>query len=234
MASSNFWVMRTLLKKDWRLARIQVWGLLLVGFGCYAISLALLYDRPWEDRDLTEAISAASSSAMLFSTLIAAALGGAAIAGERTAGSADFLAMLPVSRRQIVASKWLVSFDAIVLCIMFHAIVGGLATGYGRRFSSIQFIRPSDVNGILACAAFTLSLFAVSWLFSTCSTSSVISACAAIGITGGSIVWFAIWLHERPEYHSQNDPLYIAVLAGSMSVASLVGGTWYYLRRTNP
>ena len=105
---SNLHIMRALLAKDWRLFRVPTIALVLVAVGCYLLGGAAALHEHLENAG-HDSLFAGTVFAAVFTALVASAFGGAAIAGERSDRTADFIALLPVTRRQIILSKWLVS-----------------------------------------------------------------------------------------------------------------------------
>ncbi len=42
--------------------------------------------------------------------------------GERSDRTADFIGLLPVTRKQIILSKWLISIIVLAGCAAFHSV----------------------------------------------------------------------------------------------------------------
>jgi ABC-type transport system involved in multi-copper enzyme maturation permease subunit len=53
--------------------------------------------------------------------------------GERSDRTADFIGLLPVTRKQIILSKWLISIIVLAGCAAFHSVSAIVGTIYYLR-----------------------------------------------------------------------------------------------------
>ena len=246
-ASSNLRIMRALLAKDWRLNRTTMVGLIAAGAGCYLICMAIIPGNHSSDNEADKvagAVLAGAAGALALTALLASAFGGIAIAGERTDRTSDFIGLLPVTRTQIILSKWIVSTLMLGTCAAFHVLVAltaALIPASPERHALLLGLTPTEYEALrkaaegAACwaAVWTscaISFFGVAWLPSTFTRSGPISACISIAITSAS-VGVALSL----EGHTQRELLLcLFMFPAAVGLASLAVGTLYYLRRVAP
>jgi ABC-type transport system involved in multi-copper enzyme maturation permease subunit len=230
-AVSNLQIMRALLAKDWRFFRVPLIALILVGVGCYLIALTAMS----ETRSKAEVVDSLADWAVVacnLTALLAAAFGGVSIAGERSDRTSDFIALLPVARKQIILSKWTVSVLMLGGCALIHLM---LARSFGTALYEAQ--RRSRAPWTIVTVvwiAFTTSFFGIAWLLSTFTRSGPISACVSIAITVAGLVLAVVYLqgHDRADYLEVLRHVVLPPLA--IGLASLIAGTSYYLRRVEP
>jgi hypothetical protein len=263
--ASNWEIMGALLRKDWRVYRLPAAGLLLLTATCYLLAAT---DACYNHSDIRSEHHENEAEFIFFSAalianylvpLLAAVFGGVAIAGERSERTSDFLAMLPVSRWQIVMSKWIVSlfiltgFVVLNLLVMLCVI---LMTETVHEF----FAHAADADYAIALwVALAISFYGIAWLVSTFTRSAPISACVSIAVTvilaiavtvfvdtQVDIGWFKT--HENvtifvmglnSHLHASLNKSQFSLLAISTSAmllgcTSVVSGTFYYLRRIAP
>ena len=109
-----------LIKKDIRICRLPILiGLLLLA-APFVLSWALIRTMPlWTEAVAQHAWAAVLGTGCYFSLLCSfptlAMISGCIIAAERADRSAEFLAYLPPSRRQILVSKFLVLLTTLIL-----------------------------------------------------------------------------------------------------------------------
>jgi hypothetical protein len=225
--ASSLQIMRVLLAKDWRLFRAPMIALTVIGLWRYLIWLTPMFGMGLRDH-LFNSLLDWQIGACDPTALFAAVFGGIAIAGERSNGAADFLAVLPITRGQIIFSKWMVSAVMVGACMFLHFLlaysfqsssnIGQLGPGFWAR-SAVVWI------------GFTTSFFGIAWLLSTFTRSGPISTCVSIGLT------IAIFFQEEisdvpPDVWARCCRLALPPL--SIGLASLIVGTLYYLRRVAP
>lgn len=229
---SNLDVMRVLLAKDWRLFRAPMVALIVVGAGCYLIALAnILYPQP--EHDALQSLLTAAGISFELTGLLAAAFGGVAIAGERADRTSDFLGLLPVTRMQIILSKWIASIFIIGTCAALHLLILGLCV---LARSDVANYGPHDMQWAVVLPlwiGFTTSLFGIAWLLSTFLRSGPISACISIATTIALFAMVALRL-DAGHYSDQQVPLILASTSMAVGLSTLIGGAIYYLRRIAP
>lgn len=238
MTTADIQTMCALAAKDWRLFRVPVFALLIVSGGTYLLALIGALEPPdgWAQHyramyAMNELVLG-SLAALALTSLLAAAFGGMAVARERRERTSDFLALLPVTRGQIVFSKLLVSALVLCACAVFHEIVI-LAL---CLFQSGQLLSSWATFALISSVVwlgFTVCFFGLGWQFSTFSTSGAISSSAAIAVTLVSAALVANFVdpHIRLDREAK---LILAAVAFSIGIASTIAGVVYYLRRIAP
>jgi ABC-type transport system involved in multi-copper enzyme maturation permease subunit len=222
----NIHIIRALLAKDWRFFRLPMLALLITGAGCYAlVSASMLFMQPGESSP--QAISSGAGIAIALTAMIASAFGGMAIAGERADRTSDFMALLPVTRFQMLLSKWLVSLMLLGGSAMFHAFIAFYVLHLDQQTITIWS------HGLTLSVGLTFSFFGIAWLFSSFTKSGPISACIAIAITLGSTVLVSLSFegHNHSEFIVT---MTTAATTAAIGMISLACGTVYYLRRIAP
>jgi len=234
--------MRALIAKDWRLFRLPIIGLLVAGVGCLLYTGAFFYfynfgpnrREHWDNSAiLVSVIQNAAHSAGFLTALLASTFGGVAIAGERAERTADFTALLPVTRRQVIMSKFVSAGSVLMVFTLFYALI----FIFTFNFSEHLFIRNYPVaiwEWQIGCV---ISFFGVAWLVSAFTTSAAISACVSIATTMGALAWMSVYM-ETDRANRYVDVGHrdgnLAMVAFTVGLPCLVAGTIYYLRRTAP
>jgi len=159
---------------------------------------------------------------ILTTVLMAAVFGGMAFAVERRERWADFLAMFPVSRSQIVLSKLVVSvaFLGFTSTVVYWLCL--VAQYLAHPFP--QFLGPDAIAEFASCM---LMSFGVAWLCSSFLSSPAIAACTSIALL--VLVTLSAEAFDHKYVHIAE--LAIPAVTGSVS---FVAGTAYYLRRVPP
>jgi ABC-type transport system involved in multi-copper enzyme maturation permease subunit len=225
--------MKQLIWKDYRLNR----SLLLLGIGVlavlYCVGAGMEVHSSWPHMPGKNAWAGMFISygtiSMYLSIGVTSVLGGYAIACERSDRTANFLRYLPPSRRQIMASKFIVAATATaawwgwVLVTMFVV---------APRLSAGQADFTGTVDG-KSVAAMCVLTFGVGWLGSACFENTVVPIIMAIAspIVIGFLMFGLADIRGVPR-------LEIAKWAGPacliVGAISFVAGTWAYLRRVEP
>lgn len=194
-----------LMRKDWRLNRAAVVGLLVMNAMAYGLGIGTyLWDRytfvptashylggpglmgnspPSLDHYLQPAIG----FGLIFAALASAVFGGIAFALERRERSADFLAMLPVRRNRIIASKLVVAISIMAAALVSQVVIFVL-NDFQRQWETGS----SRFEAIFHFAASEITLFGIAWLLSTFMESAAIAASVAIGLAAGLTLVLAI------------------------------------------
>jgi ABC-type transport system involved in multi-copper enzyme maturation permease subunit len=231
-----------LMRKDWRLSRATVVGLLIMNVVSYCLGLTVyLWDKyttvvstPYRAGHavtynvqvggrLSGYMDSAAEMGLLFMMLAAGVMGGAAFAFERRERSADFLAMLPVKRSRIIASKLLVSFVVLgsVLAIETGVL---LCSHFQRQWETV----PELLLATSSFAAAALAAFAMGWLLSTFLSSTAIAASVAILLTCFVSFWFDVMSQHTMTWVMPPE------IALSVAVILILVANMYYLRRVSP
>lgn len=215
-----------LLRKDWRLNRVPVVALLIAVAGSYMVaSLSwYMYRNSYNWLPYRTCLTDAATASIGIGTVIAAAFGGAAFAIERHERWADFLAMVPAPRWQVVLSKLLVGLGAPSLFAALNGAV--ILVANPDAFHLDEF--PLNV-GMIVCGY--LSVFGVAWVFSTFLDSAAIAAGISIGAVFGSLMaaaFFRIIQTDAGMLH------FFAMPMGIAGLLAIIGGCVYYARRVAP
>lgn len=230
-------MMRALLGKDWRVNRVAVAGGIAATVCPYAVVLGMqaLYPPAGGNTAGTylRALENAAEIAMLLTLVMAAVFGGMAFAAERRDRSAEFVAMLPVTRGPVVLSKLFVG----VACTATLGAVNGslLLYAIARRPEAASPV-PAPVAAALFAAVLVL-YFAVAWALSIYLRSPAVAATVAAGIA--SAVYFAAAVqseHAGIAQPSSRDAAAVtfAALCFALGLLVLIGSTAHYVRRVPP
>ena len=243
-------MMRKLLRKDWRVYRPAVVGAAVLAVCPYAFALLMYALYPPEPRiaatrALMDWLEEASGAGLGLTLVTAAVFGGMAFAAERREGPAAFLAMLPVTRRRIVASKLLVALPCVAVPAAVHAYVAaGVVLRWEGETRGLPpgFILNSFLQGLLACTCVFVLLFGLAWALSLNLRSPAIAATAAFGLAVILLFVTSTWAHEavrRGEILGREvgpgfpRPVMASVCVAVGAIAFLVS-TAHYLRRVEP
>src|SRR3954469_7816148 len=173
--------MKGLIWKDFHLNRplLAIGAVLLIGL--YGIGIVMEFHSTWpklpSSKAWAEMLVSYSTISLYLSFIMTGLLGGYAIACERADRTANFLAFLPPSKAQILASKLIVAGCATALWwswILFTVFVlaprlGGGATDFVGSYSGRGF------------AAMCVLTFGVGWLASACLETTIVPIILANG-----------------------------------------------------
>jgi ABC-type transport system involved in multi-copper enzyme maturation permease subunit len=236
-----------LLKKDWRLNRVVVIAAAVVSMMPYALTLANIRLNPpayraTEPRDYFDAALTAAYACLVLSVVLSAAFGGLAFAAERRERTAEFLAMMPVSRRTVILSKLLVASACVAALVAVHAVVVAVVVEWAE-VSGVRFHSPTWAEAGGMALAFAVALFGIAWALSTVIRSPAIAASIAIavgiGLLFGGAEWAKklsdLWWDGRSRPFSEGE-LFAMVSGGAAAVGVLAVAvsSAYYLRRVEP
>jgi ABC-type transport system involved in multi-copper enzyme maturation permease subunit len=240
-AATNLQAMRALLAKDWRLCRTMMFGLMALGAACYLVSggIVLYSGASIDVGNVLEALGALALIACYVASPVSCAFGGAALAGERIDRTADFVGLLPVTRRQIVLSKWLVSSAMLGLCVAFHLVILFLAFSVAIHRGSFAYDSLDNPNrwvveSMVESAVWigcTVSFFGIAWLFTSFFRSAAISAAISFGAT---IFVTASLAYRMPHYDPLEQVLKLGLVPMLVGLTALIAGTFYYVGRIEP
>lgn len=200
----------------WREFRLNRW-ILATGASLILFSwvIGFLFDYFAVDEGL------GMSLALFCSVLTLAMLGGNAFAGERADRSAEFIAYLPLERRQMLAGKLILSLIAFVVIYVIN--LAALLDEDARR------------EGILVLAAIGsagLLVFSVSWLVSSIQSSPALATVSGI-IT--PIVVVAVRAMNMPDEPFRG---VFGVVSLAVAITAAIGclciGSWHFLRGSDP
>jgi ABC-type transport system involved in multi-copper enzyme maturation permease subunit len=228
--------MTALLWKDYRLNR----GVLLLGIalllGPYAAALPVALLGHWPSlppgRESSALLRTVSFFSLALSQLTLALLAGNSIASERADRSAEFLAQLPPSRLQILASKFLLALLAAGAVWVVNLSIPDLAvrTLGAPLDNSWNKVAPRSM-----LAAGTVMVLGASWLGSAVlqSPASAASLGIAVAAVGGPLLaqaacaLFASGAREAL-------PSCGLMVGLSLGVLGFLSGSACFLRRVEP
>jgi ABC-type transport system involved in multi-copper enzyme maturation permease subunit len=228
--------MNWLLWKDYRHNRLIVIAGLFFLLVPHLFALGIIYwanvYSPPGPLDWKSILAYACLYSIGFSGISLALISGNAIAGERVDRSAEFLYILPIARRGLLASKLLLALVVVAVPWLANVSLLWCLT----RTASL----PVD-HGFPQAFAFMaiaeLTCFCVSWFVSAIVASTsfatlagLLSPCIVLwclalivwslklsGAGGDSFMWF--WWH---------------IICLTLAPVCFVVGTWHYLRRVEP
>jgi hypothetical protein len=236
---TNLQTMRALFAKDWRFFRVPMLALIISAAASYLLIVgdALVFGQTMArdanpaayHRLIVDSIGGGAAFSAVLTVLIAAAFGGTAIAAERADRTADFLGLMPVTRMQVVLSKWFASFCMLGVWLLFQGAVAWVAV---RALSKYSPDNHQDIlNAVGLFAALALCTFGVAWLFGSFTRSGPISACLGIAATA-----IACFLPEAVDHQHRPGELQLwtAATVAMIGMCGLLAGTVIYLRRIAP
>lgn len=244
-------MMLALLQKEWRLNRAVVIGCLVTTVMPYAISVGNVWINPGsysnvEARTYLQAVQLAAWACLGITVIFAAAFGGLTFAGERRERTAEFMAMLPVSRGAIVVSKLVVPLACLAALLAIHLLVLVLCGVWAARIgiSANRDGREDLLPGVILVGGYAAAFFAIAWSLSVFLRSAAIAAAIAIGVGVGLFFGMMEWgervnrfLHEhnfaRPESEIETMVVIsatVVLIAGVLIVLSSL----HYRRRVEP
>jgi ABC-type transport system involved in multi-copper enzyme maturation permease subunit len=223
----------TLVRKDWRLNRVPLIGLTLLTVIGYSIVTAIYlwsrYDSAKRGAILAasfaDILQAGAAFGMSCTILVAAAFGAVAFAQERREGWADFLAVVPATRMNIIASKLI----AALACILPFCCLNLCASAICDHYSPA--IHPQGVEDTLLTTLTAVTVFGFAWLLSTFMKSDALAACSAL-----IIVALSSALATLACYHIDVAATEVVLVSGAAvcAAATIIGGSAYYCRRVAP
>jgi ABC-type transport system involved in multi-copper enzyme maturation permease subunit len=236
--------MRALLAKDWRFFRAPMIALLVVGPACFLIALTAVFSSHPAEGVIDTALQClfiAAIVACALTSLLASAFGGIAIAAERTDRTADFMALLPVTRMQILLSKWIISISMLLASAGTYLAIAGASLlivlcRHSRDPASMNEMHRDmgDLLTSIACwIGFTAAFFGIGWLLSTFTRSGPISACISIAMTIAVAAVFGLAM-DNSRYRDQDLSLAFASLLLAIGLLAASGGAIYYRKRIAP
>jgi len=227
--------MKALLLKDCRVNRmVLIVALLLLVTPLLVGTLVNVYGlarygtlaRPWPNLIVWTSVVSLALSLLTFGML-----GGNAVAGERMDRSAEFLAYLPPSRAQVIASKAILAVGVGVLVWLVHLVlIYCLAPLVGEVTADVINVRD---QAIPVFASTSLFLFSVAWLGSTFLDSPAIATGLGFGAPWVVFAVLSLFLYAFG-FGDLHLGLWYHTLAVTFGIGSFVGGIVYYVRRIEP
>ena len=226
--------MKSLIWKDYRLSRSLLllvavtWVLLyLVGVGA---QLASTWPQPPSLGDWAEMLHAYGTVWLYLTMCFAGLLGGHAIACERSDRSANFLACLPPTKRQILTSKLIVAIATLLAMwgwalLSVYCIAAGLShepVGGDRQFVTLP--------GIASICVLT---FGVGWMasaiFEKTTLPILLALLSPVAVSVVLILLGSLLSVSMVRVSDWTNPVCFV-----LGAAALAAGTWHYCRRVEP
>jgi ABC-type transport system involved in multi-copper enzyme maturation permease subunit len=224
--------MLALLKKDWRLNRVPIiGGGLLIAVPYLFVIPVLLTSNSNNSGVVYEDLMAVSIIATALNVAIAAVFGGTAFALERRERSADFLALLPITRGKIIASKMLIGIGIPAIYFTINVIIAAAAQNQGHP---AKFEIRDTFLAHASAAILMLMAFGIGWCLSSFLSSPAISASIAIGIM---LAWPALYLLVTALFKSPLGAVSTTIIAITPILIGVLGvavGSINYLKRVEP
>jgi ABC-2 family transporter protein len=169
--------------------------------------------------------------------LLAAAFGGCAFAIERRDRSAEFLAMMPVPRAHIVASKIALAAAAIFPLWIIHStlvyITSNGAIDPPTTYEQSRMHEAMLFQAYILPGALILLAFGVSWFFSTLTKSPSVSACLGLA----AMLCFVVARNQMVIARDPDWPnIDVLIAACAVPIGSLffIAGTIIFTQRVSP
>ena len=231
--------MRNLIWKDYRQNRAVLLAVLIVAAAPYLVVLVVAtLDRLFWGSDAEVWMGAAgigSWASLWLSVMLAAFLGGNAIAGERADRSAEFAAGLPIPRTRAIISKaaiaalpglalWAV--NSLVLISVVKAFHGG----------RLRWFLASEASWAAVWALLLgVLLFGLAWLFSSLFRSPALATASSLG-TVTALAVATLSLKDSVVAGRSPDFFAITVLALCVGIGLLafITGVLVSLQRREP
>lgn len=243
-------MLATLLRKDWRLNRPVVIGSVAMSVVPYVVALLLQWIYPpHRGNTQTTYLEVGVMTAMFclaITVVMASAYGGVAFAAERRDRTAEFLALLPVRRSQIVVSKLAVAFACVAAMWTFHTAIIGVC-GYLVAPTGDHRAAFGDVfdDAFTICIPVILLSFGIAWLMSSFLQGPSLAAGLSLGAT--ALILFVTcvvtakavdtWSALEDRTTLDNSP-YVRSAVQSVGVGvgvlSVCVGAGVYVRRVRP
>ena len=224
--------MKALLWKDYRqnrslLVAAGVFLLLPYAFVVVLGVVELLADDHSYGVAWAQYFATAGLTGLVLSVVLSAFIAGNAVAGERADRSAEFAAILPISRRSGILSKALLAVTACVLMWLGNGLVLNLTLMKSISRS------PMSLDVVPVLAATTVFAFGVSWLVSTLVSRPATAAVSGLGSV--AILWMALLiLEEAGNIDADAFAVWYWVLCLLLGTGCFVAGVVCYLRRVEP
>jgi ABC-type transport system involved in multi-copper enzyme maturation permease subunit len=228
--------MIALLQKDFRLYRAAFVAAAIVIVAPYLLAMiAMFYNLlSYPDRQISGIFEFASMFGVLGTIVVAAIFAGCAFSIERRDRSAEFLAMLPVSRWQIAISKLLVPIPVLCGIWLVHASSFFLVVAYeGRNAESAPYISGLFAAYALSSSAMILT-FGIAWFAGVFLKSPAISASVALTalITSGFLI--GLEYNDAVANVNLNAGTVFFFFAAITGILAFLIGILCYVKRVSP
>lgn len=226
--------MKALLWKDLRVNLPIMVAAVFIWTAAHTVATVVLLTYASQEQS-TDAVSwfaalhRVTAASLMFSQVLIGALGANAMASERGDRSAEFLFSLPATRRQFLASKFIVALGIALAIWLWHVFIMEIicpAFGVG--------IIPRGLPAYFSVAVSGISVFGGAWLASSFMKSTAyalllgMTPFAVIGILFMNNVVLKGWPPEETR------EVWYAGIHLTLGVLAFAAGTWFYARRVEP
>jgi ABC-type transport system involved in multi-copper enzyme maturation permease subunit len=226
--------MIALLLKDFRLYRwaFRATIVILVSPYLLAILMAFYSLLSYSNRRDTGVPGFVLPLFSIFAAIVLSAIfGGSAFSIEHRDRSADFLALLPVTRWQILLSKCLVPIPALFTVWLIHSSIFFLAIYDRPNWLPFEF-NPDIVAAFALSSAAMFFVFSVAWLAGLFLNSPAISACIALA-TLFAIGFFVSLQFDNRDSSIRPEPAFFLFTMVAGILCFLIG-ICCYVNRVSP
>ncbi|MGI9427834.1 MAG: hypothetical protein ACR2NM_04205 [Bythopirellula sp.] len=228
--------MNWLLWREYRLNRLILAAGAVLLLLPYVVALVAVGALVVMEEPIEGILEGALAWSLLSSWIAVLLMASNAIAGERTDRSAEFLAYLPLPRKQLLAAKLLLSLIAVATMLGFHTLASIIC------FGPAETVRNVDPRLLTTLISILLLTYGASWLMSSLQSSVVVAAVSGFVTTVLVLFCVAYFVGARIEETTEPvdvdeyvlKPMIMWMIASSLSVAVVCFaiGTWKYLRTT--
>jgi ABC-type transport system involved in multi-copper enzyme maturation permease subunit len=226
--------MKALLWKDFRvtlpimIAAVFIW---IVAHAIAAVSMTFFaaHHNRLDAQSWVEMVFGVSTATLVFSQLLIGALGANAMATERGDRSAEFLFYLPLTRRQMLASKLFVAVVVALAIWLWHLLVLEIVCP-----ALLHFVPSERLPSYAVVVASGLSLFGAAWFASSFMRSTAYSLLASLALFAaiGAVFFNTVQVWDWPS--PQTREVWFVGIHLTLGLVGYCAGTWYFTRRVEP
>jgi ABC-type transport system involved in multi-copper enzyme maturation permease subunit len=230
--------MKALLWKDTRVNSVILAYAMATSVGVFIALAAVNKITEWHTgylfKEWPDLFGLAAMLSLALELATAVLLGGCAFASERADRTAEFMAYMPVSRRQIVLSKTILVLTVFAFIGLFNV---GAILYQGARRSTAMGETVNDMGSVWqsigTLGALALCMFGCAWFVSSISRSHGLSAAMGILVPLGC-VGFMLSLTKLMDWPEDWLDRWIPMVCATLGTLGFVAGVRYYLWRIEP
>lgn len=236
-------MIKAIVCKDLALLRNYLWAVFALTIGCYlfAIAFAIWGTYYHESAMKTFAnrafmsLGAGSQLGFIATGLLGTLLAGSAISLERSDRSVEFLACLPPTRWQNLASKFMVVGSLLMVMIAIHVCCNFFAQKLVPYVPSESRPYVPDVTDVMTFVSIIVSMAGGAWGFASCMKSNGAPIVLGLG-TPFLVLALVVLIGWSLGIKSEDESLQIRYTAGGFILGLTLGlvGTYHYLMRSEP
>jgi ABC-type transport system involved in multi-copper enzyme maturation permease subunit len=233
--------MKQLLRKDWVIYR---WPIIAAGI-LWTVGPLLTWVC-WIMRDPNrmgsnpgDYVGTFGVASLAVTVILAAIFGGGAFASERHDRTADFMAMLPVTRGKIIVSKLVISGSCIVLLWLLGLLTCFFSELIYKKFlvdrGLVSFAASLDWGAdLMPFLALGIMAFGIAWFFSSLINQAAVAATVSVVITVSLFVLINVFADHWRWFLEFSPNIVFTSLPLLFGITSFVLGTVQYLKRVRP